>query len=125
AARGGAALARVLADLESGAIKAGSGALPRGTPDSPGVPASLAELTLVADYNSLDSVEALFRDHGADISAVIVEPVAGNVGCSLPAPGFLAGLRALCDRHGALLVFDEVMTGFCVAKGGYQEICGV
>jgi glutamate-1-semialdehyde 2,1-aminomutase len=106
-------------------VKAGSGALTQGTPDSPGVPASLAELTLVADYNRLDSVEALFRAHGTDIAAIIVEPVAGNVGCILPAPGFLAGLCALCDRHGALLVFDEVMTGFRVAKGGYQEICGV
>jgi glutamate-1-semialdehyde 2,1-aminomutase len=89
------------------------------------VPEALARLTLVAQYNDLASVEDLLRDHGGDVAAVIVEPVAGNVGCVLPQPGFLAGLRTLCDRHGALLVFDEVMTGFRVAKGGYQEICGV
>jgi glutamate-1-semialdehyde 2,1-aminomutase len=106
-------------------VKAGSGALTQGTPDSPGVPEALAALTLVADYNDLGSVEALLRAHGKDVAAVIVEPVAGNVGCILPAEGFLAGLRSLCDRHGALLVFDEVMTGFRVAKGGYQELCGV
>jgi glutamate-1-semialdehyde 2,1-aminomutase len=106
-------------------VKAGSGALTQGTPDSPGVPEALARLTLVAQYNDLASVEDILRDHGGDVAAVIVEPVAGNVGCVLPQPGFLAGLRTLCDRHGALLVFDEVMTGFRVAKGGYQEICGV
>jgi glutamate-1-semialdehyde 2,1-aminomutase len=106
-------------------VKAGSGALTQGAPDSPGVPPALAELTLVADYNAIDSVTNLFERHGAEIAAVIVEPVAGNVGCVLPAPGFLAGLRSLCDRHGALLIFDEVMTGFRVARGGYQQICGV
>jgi glutamate-1-semialdehyde 2,1-aminomutase len=106
-------------------VKAGSGALTQGTPDSPGVPAGLAALTLVARYNDLASVEALLDGHRGEVAAVIVEPVAGNVGCVLPAPGFLAGLRKLCDRHGALLVFDEVMTGFRVAKGGYQAISGV
>jgi glutamate-1-semialdehyde 2,1-aminomutase len=106
-------------------VKAGSGALTQGAPDSPGVPDALAQLTLVASYNDLASVDALLERHGREVAAIIVEPVAGNVGCILPAPGFLAGLRELCDRHGALLVFDEVMTGFRVAKGGYQQICGV
>jgi glutamate-1-semialdehyde 2,1-aminomutase len=106
-------------------VKAGSGALTQGAPDSPGVPDGLARLTYVADYNRLGSVEDLFRSHGRDIAAVIVEPVAGNVGCVLPSEGFLAGLRRICDAHGALLVFDEVMTGFRVARGGYQALCGV
>jgi glutamate-1-semialdehyde 2,1-aminomutase len=106
-------------------VKAGSGALTQGAPDSPGVPAALAGLTLVAQYNKLETVEALFAAKGAEIAAIIVEPVCGNVGLLKPAKGFLEGLRAICDRHGALLVFDEVMTGFRVAKGGYQEICKV
>ncbi|HYC77516.1 MAG TPA: glutamate-1-semialdehyde 2,1-aminomutase [Planctomycetota bacterium] len=106
-------------------VKAGSGALTHGAPDSPGVPADAARLTLVADYNRLETVEALFAAHGADVAAIIVEPVCGNVGLLRPAKGFLEGLRALCDRHGALLIFDEVMTGFRVARGGYQELCGV
>jgi glutamate-1-semialdehyde 2,1-aminomutase len=106
-------------------VKAGSGALTQGAPDSPGVPDAIAQLTLVAEFNDLDSVEAVFRAHGRDVAAVIVEPVAGNVGCVLPAEGFLQGLRRICDRHGALLIFDEVMTGFRVAKGGYQSLCGV
>jgi glutamate-1-semialdehyde 2,1-aminomutase len=120
-------------------VKAGSGALTFGAPDSPGVPRALAELTLVAEYNDLPSVKALFEKHspakapsasGAapnarGIAAVIVEPVAGNMGCVLPEKGFLEGLRALCTQHGALLIFDEVMTGFRVARGGYQELCGV
>ena len=106
-------------------VKAGSGALTQGAPDSPGVPAALAALTLVAQYNDLGSVAELFTARGREIACVIVEPVAGNVGLVRPAPGFLEGLRALCDRHGALLVFDEVMTGFRVARGGYQELCGV
>ncbi|HEX2797877.1 MAG TPA: glutamate-1-semialdehyde 2,1-aminomutase, partial [Immundisolibacter sp.] len=93
-------------------VNAGSGALTFGVPSSPGVPAELAALTLTAPYNDLAAVEALFADRGADIAAVIVEPVAGNMGCVLPQPGFLEGLRRGCDRHGALLIFDEVMTGF-------------
>jgi len=105
-------------------VKAGSGALTFGAPDSPGVPAALAELSLVAEYNDLDSVRALFEKN-ADISSIFVEPVAGNMGCIQPAPGFLEGLRELCDAHGALLVFDEVMTGFRVARGGYQDLTGV
>jgi glutamate-1-semialdehyde 2,1-aminomutase len=106
-------------------VKAGSGALTHGAPDSPGVPEALAALTLVADYNRLESVEELLRARGSEVAAIIVEPVCGNVGLLKPAEGFLEGLRRLCDRHGALLVFDEVMTGFRVARGGYQEICGV
>ncbi len=106
-------------------VKAGSGALTLGAPDSAGVPKSVAEGTLVAEYNDLDSVAHLFAQAGPTIAGVIVEPVAGNVGCVLPAKGFLAGLRELCSRHGALLIFDEVMTGFRVARGGYAEIGGV
>ncbi len=106
-------------------VKAGSGALTLGAPDSPGVPAVLAALTLIADYNDLVSTEHLFQAHRGEIAAVFVEPVAGNMGCVLPEPGFLAGLRRLCDEHGAVLVFDEVMTGFRVARGGYMELCGV
>ncbi|WP_448509754.1 glutamate-1-semialdehyde 2,1-aminomutase [Immundisolibacter sp.] len=106
-------------------VNAGSGALTFGVPSSPGVPAQLAALTLTAPYNDLPAVEALFADRGADIAAIIVEPVAGNMGCVLPQPGFLEGLRRLCDRHGALLIFDEVMTGFRVALGGAQARFGV
>ena len=106
-------------------VKAGSGALTHGAPDSPGVPRALAELTLVADYNDLESTRRLMEANAKKVACIIVEPVAGNIGCVLPEKGFLAGLRALCDTHGALLVFDEVMTGFRVARGGYQEICGV
>jgi glutamate-1-semialdehyde 2,1-aminomutase len=106
-------------------VKAGSGAATFGQPDSPGVtPATVAD-TLVADYNDLASVEALFTEHGGDIAAVIVEPIAGNMGCVPPAEGFLAGLRGLCDRNGAVLVFDEIITGFRVAPGGAQELYGV
>ncbi|MFM7282789.1 MAG: glutamate-1-semialdehyde 2,1-aminomutase [Planctomycetia bacterium] len=106
-------------------VKAGSGALTHGAPDSPGVPASLASLTLVAEYNNLASVDHIFAQHGSSIAAIIVEPVVGNIGLVRPSEGFLAGLRAICDRHGALLIYDEVMTGFRVARGGYQELCGV
>ena len=106
-------------------VKAGSGALTLGHPDSPGVPAAFAALTSVADYNDLESVERLLEAHRGEFAAIIVEPVAGNIGCVLPAPGFLEGVRKLCDEHGALLIFDEVMTGFRVAKGGAQERYGV
>jgi len=106
-------------------VRAGSGALTLGAPDSPGVPAALAELTLVAQYNDLDSVRALFQAHGPEISCVFVEPVAGNMGCVPPGRGFLEGLRELCDAHGALLVFDEVMTGFRVARGGFLDLTDV
>ena len=106
-------------------VKAGSGALTQGAPDSPGVPAALAALTVVAQYNDLGSVQELFASRGKEIACIIVEPVAGNVGLVRPAAGFLEGLRAICDQYGALLIFDEVMTGFRVARGGYQQICGV
>lgn len=102
-------------------VKAGSGALTLGIPTSPGVPAALAEHTLTASYNRLDQVEALFERYGAQIACIIVEPVAGNMNLVAPLPEFLPGLRALCDHYGALLIFDEVMTGFRVALGGAQQ----
>jgi len=106
-------------------VKAGSGVATLGLPDSPGVPAALAQLTLTAPFNDLAHVAALFEKRGQDIAAVIVEPYLGNVGFIPPVPGFHEGLRALCDRHGALLIFDEVMTGFRVAPGGAQARLGV
>ncbi len=106
-------------------IKAGSGALTFGVPDSPGVPASTAHNTLTARYNDLESVEELFKASEGDVAAVIVEPVVGNMGCVPPQTGFLEGLRSLCTHYGALLIFDEVMTGFRVALGGAQDLYGV
>ncbi len=106
-------------------VKAGSGALAFGTPTSAGVPADLAQHTLVAQFNDLESVAALFAQHPDDIACLIVEPIAGNMNLIAPAPGFHAGLRELCTRYGALLIFDEVMTGFRVALGGAQEVIGV
>lgn len=106
-------------------VKAGSGALTLGVPSSPGVPASVTEHTLNLPYNDLAAVEQAFAAQGAEIAAVIVEPVAGNMNCVLPAPGFLEGLRRLCDQYGSLLVFDEVMTGFRVALGGAQARFGI
>lgn len=103
-------------------IKAGSGALTLNTPTSPGVPKALAEHTLTLGFNRLEQVEDAFRQLGDEIACIIVEPVAGNMNCIPPVPGFLAGLRSLCDQHGALLIFDEVMTGFRVALGGAQSI---
>jgi glutamate-1-semialdehyde 2,1-aminomutase len=103
-------------------VKAGSGVATLGLPDSPGVPRGTVESSLVAAYNDLDSVGALFERHGAEIAAVIVEPVAGNMGVVPPQPGFLEGLRDLTGRAGALLIFDEVMTGFRVARGGAQAL---
>ena len=106
-------------------VKAGSGALAFGTPTSAGVPADLAAHTLVAQFNDLDSVKALFELHPDDVACLIVEPIAGNMNLIAPAPGFHEGLRALCTRYGALLIFDEVMSGFRVALGGAQEVVGV
>lgn len=106
-------------------VKAGSGALTLGVPTSPGVPAALAALTLTATYNDLESTQALFDAHPGDIAAVIVEPVAGNMNCVPPAPGFLQGLRTLCDAHGALLIFDEVMTGFRVHPRSATGLYGI
>jgi glutamate-1-semialdehyde 2,1-aminomutase len=106
-------------------VKAGSGALTFGVPTSPGVPKALADLTLTLPYNDFDAATALFDEAGDDIAALIIEPVVGNANCLPPREGYLQHLRALCTRHGALLVFDEVMTGFRVALGGAQARYGV
>ena len=106
-------------------IRAGSGAITLGLPDSPGVTSSTAKDTLIAEYNNLESVKALFREKGKEIAAIIVEPVAGNMGVVLPAKGFLQGLRDIATEYGALLIFDEVITGFRLAKGGAQEYYNV
>lgn len=106
-------------------VKAGSGALTFGTPSSPGVPADLARHTLTLTYNDLEPVKQLFAEQGETIAALIVEPVTGNMNCLLPEPGFLEGLREVCNQYGTLLIFDEVMTGFRVALGGAQSIYNV
>ncbi len=106
-------------------IQAGSGAVTFGTPNSPGVTQGTAKDTLLAKYNDLDNVKQLFEANTGEIAAIIIEPVAGNMGCIPPAEGFLEGLRQLCDTHGTLLIFDEVMTGFRLAKGGAQELFGI
>ncbi|MFM4805936.1 glutamate-1-semialdehyde 2,1-aminomutase [Aeromonas bivalvium] len=106
-------------------VKAGSGALTLGQPNSPGVPADFAKHTLTCVYNDLDSVRDAFAQYGDEIACIIVEPVAGNMNCIPPLPGFLQGLRAICDQFGALLILDEVMTGFRVALGGAQAHYGV
>ena len=106
-------------------IKAGSGALTLGHPSSPGVTAGTAKDTLTADFNSLDSVRQLLDQNQGEVAAIILEPVAGNMGCVPPLDGFLEGLRRLCDEHGALLIFDEVMCGFRIARGGAVERYGV
>jgi len=106
-------------------VKAGSGTLTLGVPTSPGVPAAVAAHTMTLTYNDLDSVREAFALAGEEIAAVIVEPVAGNMNCIPPVPGFLEGLRALCDAHGSVLIFDEVMTGFRVAAGGAQAHYGI
>ncbi len=106
-------------------IKAGSGMLTGGVPTSPGVPLKTAEQTLIAQYNSLESVKELFDQSGPDIACVIVEPVAGNMGLVLPHKGFLEGLRQITELHGSLLIFDEVITGFRLTYGGYQNIAGI
>ncbi len=106
-------------------VKAGSGALTFGVPTSPGVPKALADLTLTLPYNDFDAATALFDECGDDIACLIIEPVVGNANCLPPREGFLQHLRALCTQHGALLIFDEVMTGFRVALGGAQARYGV
>jgi glutamate-1-semialdehyde 2,1-aminomutase len=108
-------------------VKAGSGATTLGIPTSPGVPAAVANDTLLACYNDLDSVDELLRQrqHTRSIAAIIVEPIAGNMGVVTPAPGFLAGLRDRCDEHGIVLIFDEVISGFRAAAGGAQSLYGV
>ncbi len=106
-------------------VKAGSGASTLGVPDSAGVPAGTAAETLSAPFNDLTAVRQLFAEWGKEIAGILLEPVAGNMGCIPPEPGFLEGLRELADQHGACLIFDEVMTGFRVAPGGAQERYGV
>lgn len=106
-------------------VKAGSGILTLGIPGSPGVPDSIAAHTLVAEFNQLDQVETLFKQYPDDIAAIIVEPIPGNMNCILPDANFHKNLYTLCERYGALLIFDEVMTGFRVAKGGAQALFGI
>ncbi|HEY9257376.1 glutamate-1-semialdehyde 2,1-aminomutase [Chitinophaga sp.] len=106
-------------------VSAGSGVATLGIQSVPGVTATVAEDTLTAPYNNLPAVEQLVATHGADICAIIIEPVAGNMGCILPQPGFLEGLRKICDENNILLIFDEVMTGFRLARGGAQELLGI
>ena len=106
-------------------VKAGSGALTFGEPNSPGVPAALAECTLTLEYNNADQVKEIFADIGDEIACIIVEPVAGNMNCIPPVNGFLQTLRQVCDEHNAVLIFDEVMTGFRVDLGGAQKVYGV
>lgn len=103
-------------------VGAGSGVATLGIPGSPGVPSAMTDLTIIAPFNDLAATRSAFEKWGKDIAAIIVEPVAGNMGCIPPASGFLAGLRALCDEFGSLLIFDEVMTGFRVARGGAQRL---
>jgi len=106
-------------------VKAGSGALTLGVPSSPGIPAALAAHTITLEYNNIDAVREAFADIGSEIACIIVEPVAGNMNCIPPVDGFLQGLREVCDEHGAVLIFDEVMTGFRVALGGAQSVYDV
>jgi glutamate-1-semialdehyde 2,1-aminomutase len=108
--------------VDSLLVKAGSGIATLGLPDTAGVPRSFAETTIALPFNDLDQVETAFKEQGDRIAAVIVEPVAGNMGCVPPVPGFLEGLRNITEQHGALLIFDEVMTGFRLAYGGAQQL---
>ena len=111
--------------VDSLLVKAGSGALTLGTPSSPGVPPGCTADTLVLDYNDASQLERAFADRGSEIAAVILEPVVGNMGVVVPSKEFLTALQACCQRHGALLIFDEVMTGFRVAYGGAQSLFGI
>ena len=106
-------------------VKAGSGVATLGLPDSPGVPSALAELTAVLPFNDIDALEKEFQARGRDTACVIVEPIVGNMGCVLPRPGYLEAMREITSRHNAVLIFDEVMTGFRVAAGGAQQLYGI
>jgi glutamate-1-semialdehyde 2,1-aminomutase len=106
-------------------VKAGSGVLTLGIPGSPGVPDQVADLTLTVPFNDLESLTQVMQEVGDEVAAIIVEPIAGNMNMIEPLPGYLEGMRALCDEHGSVLIFDEVMTGFRVALGGAQELYGV
>lgn len=111
--------------VDSLLVKAGSGVATLSLPDSVGVPSSFSQTTIAVPFNDLDRVEDVFRESGDKIAAVIVEPVAGNMGCIPPEPGFLQGLRRITQQHGALLIFDEVMTGFRLSRGGAQQLYGI
>ena len=111
--------------VDSLLVKAGSGMATLGIPDTAGVPTAFADTTLALPYNSIEALEAVFKSHGDWIAAVIVEPVAGNMGCIPPATGWLEAMSALCTKHGSVLIFDEVMTGFRLARGGAQERYGI
>ena len=111
--------------VDSLLVAAGSGAATLGTPDSAGVPKSFAETTLLLAFNDAAAVDRLMSEHATDVAAIVVEPIAGNMGFVPPVDGFLQKLRSICDRQGSLLIFDEVMTGFRVAWGGYQNVCGI
>ena len=106
-------------------VKAGSGVLTLGIPGSPGVPAAIADLTLTVPFNDLEALADIMKQHGDEVAAIIVEPIAGNMNMILPIDGYLQGMRDICDKYGSLLIFDEVMTGFRVALGGAQEIYGI
>ena len=106
-------------------IEAGSGVVTFGTPNSPGVTEGTAKDTLIAPYNNISFVKTIFKENPGQIAAIIIEPIAGNMGCVIPSSGFLEGLRKLCDINNSLLIFDEVMTGFRLSKGGAQEVLGI
>jgi glutamate-1-semialdehyde 2,1-aminomutase len=111
--------------VDSLLVKAGSGVATLGLPDSPGVPKGFSDTTLALPFNDIAALEQAFAERAKEIAAVIVEPVVGNMGCVLPAPGYLAAMRDLCTKNGSLLIFDEVMTGFRLAPGGAQELYGI
>ena len=111
--------------VDSLLVKAGSGVATLGLPDSPGVPKGFSDTTLALPFNDVRALEQAFAERGKEIAAVIIEPVVGNMGCVIPAPGYLAAIRDLCTRNGSLLIFDEVMTGFRLAPGGAQELYGI
>ena len=108
--------------VDSLLVQAGSGALTHGTPSSPGVPKGCTADTIALEFNDIDQLAATFETRGDEIACVILEPVVGNMGVVLPQPGFLETVREVCTRHGALLIFDEVMTGFRLALGGAQSL---